>query len=384
MKITCPNCSQPLGDDVKLCPKCGINLALAVMLAESALLSSSQLSAGHPFFAGSPISPEILVPKLGDYLIEKGILSEEELARALDRQRQSALEGKPKLIGQTLLEMKLVGQQELDQAVTEQILQLQAALQAYNRNLEERVNERTLDLQNALNKLTELSQLKSNFISTISHELRTPLTHLKGYLNLLSEGELGPLNHEQRKIIDVIQRAESRLEQLIDDLISFSLASRGDLTLSLEPVDAVEIVRGAAARVHRAAEDKEIELSVETSGSPIMITIDIEKMIWVLYQLLDNAIKFTSKNGRVSIKVASDDKIVLFSVVDTGIGIPEERMPEIFEPFHQLDSSDRRQYSGIGLGLALVKRIIEAHASSIKVRSQRGEGTCFEFSLPVR
>jgi signal transduction histidine kinase len=110
---------------------------------------------------------------------------------------------------------------------------------------------------------------------------------------------------------------------------------------------------------------------------------DQEKILWVLSQLVENAIKFTPTGGQVSVKAASYGDLILFGIDDTGIGIPEDRIGEIFEPFHQLDSSDNRRYGGTGLGLALVQRIVEAHGSIIKVRSEEGKGSSFEFYLPV-
>lgn len=143
------------------------------------------------------------------------------------------------MIGQKLLELGLVDRETLDQVVTEQILQLQQALQLANRQLEQRVLERTQDLQQALNKLSELNELKSNFISTISHELRTPLTHLKGYITLLADGSLGDLSEAQQEAMDVMERAEARLEHLIEDLIQFSLIARGQLSLTLNPTASI-------------------------------------------------------------------------------------------------------------------------------------------------
>jgi len=127
------------------------------------------------------LTPEMLVPRLGEHLVRRGHISEEDLKKTLRYQQEKISRGEKALIGQTLLELGIITKETLDQAVTEQIIQLRSALQATNRNLEQRVQGRTADLQSALEKLSDLSELKANFISTISHELRTPLTHIKGF-----------------------------------------------------------------------------------------------------------------------------------------------------------------------------------------------------------
>src|SRR5512144_128283 len=183
------------------------------------------------------LTPEMLVPRMGEYLIRKGLITPENLQQALNYQQEATARGMPVLLGQALIELKLLERVELDQAVTEQIIQLRSALQVANRTLERRVEERTAELQKALERVSELSQLKANFISNISHELRTPLTHIKGYVELLVSESLGPLTEEQRHALAVSQQSTNRLETLIDDLIMVSLASRGEMSLRQDAVD---------------------------------------------------------------------------------------------------------------------------------------------------
>jgi len=184
--------------------------------------------------SGLPMAPEILVPRIGDYMIERNLLTPDELQQALKYQEECAQNGKPILLGRALLELGFTDQQTLDQIVTAQILELQNALAEANQSLKERVQERTRELQQALERLSELNILKTNFVANISHELRTPLTHIKGYLDLLSDGGLGPLTQAQSEALTVMKRAEARLERLIEDLIQFSLATRGELSLTLK------------------------------------------------------------------------------------------------------------------------------------------------------
>src|SRR6266511_1706240 len=156
------------------------------------------------------LTPEMLVPRMGEYLIQKGLISAEQLQKALDYQQEATAKGDPILLGQALIDLKLLERVELDQAVTEQIIQLRSALQAANRTLEHRVEERTAALQKALERVSELSQLKSNFVANISHELRTPLTHIKGYLELLTTESLGKITNEQRHALQVRQQSTGK------------------------------------------------------------------------------------------------------------------------------------------------------------------------------
>jgi signal transduction histidine kinase len=332
----------------------------------------------------TPLTPESLVPRLGENLVQKGIISEADLEKALAHQREQQQEGKRCLLGDALLALKLLDRRQLDHAVTEQIIQLRSALEDANRFLERRVQERTAELQEALRKLSELSQMKANFVAAISHELRTPLTHVKGYLELLATESLGPVNEEQRSALDISRRASRRLENLIESLILFSLAERGEMSLRLASTDLGKIAAEAIGHTRPKAEEKTIALVTHIDADLPSIEADEEKMSWAILQLLDNAIKFTASGGTVTFSVRRESEgLIMVSVSDTGIGIPSHRIQEIFEPFHQLDDSSTRRYGGTGLGLALVRDIISAHGSMVEVQSVEGKGSTFRFPLPA-
>ncbi|MFM8321465.1 MAG: ATP-binding protein [Chloroflexota bacterium] len=375
--LYCPHCGLPVNPQVRYCDHCGVDLAVAAVLAEQRMALPARLS------TGAPLAPEILVPRIGDYLIERGLLEPGGLQRALAYQKETAAQGRNLLLGQALLELNLIDREVLDQVVTAQILELQNALNASNQNLKQRVEERTQELQQALEHLSELNQLKSNFIANISHELRTPLTHIKGYLDLLVENGLGPLNQSQSEAVTVMRRAEARLERLIEDLIQFSMSSRGDLNLNIQRIDLAGLTLGNIDRLQTRARAVDIMLLAEIPGSLPKVSADGDKIGWVIQQLLDNALKFTHQGGKVLVQIEHENGLVNISVIDTGIGIPANKLDEIFEPFHQLDGSATRRYAGTGLGMAMVRRIIEAHGSQVKVRSVPGQGSCFEFSLAI-
>jgi signal transduction histidine kinase len=330
------------------------------------------------------LTPEMLVPRMGEYLIHKGLISEENLQKALDYQQEAMAKGNPILLGQALIDLKLLERAELDQAVTEQIIQLRSALQAANRTLERRVEERTAELQKALERVSELSQLKANFVSNISHELRTPLTHIKGYIELLVSESLGMITEEQRHALQVSQQSTGKLETLINDLIMFSIASRGELSIKQENVDIQRLVNLAVKSSANKAQERGVSLNAIIDDDLPPVQADMQKIAWVLNQLVDNGVKFTPSNGRVVVSVKREgENLIIVSVTDTGIGIPANHLEEIFEPFHQLDGSTTRRYGGTGLGLSLVRQIIESHGSMLEVQSIEGRGSTFKFPLLV-
>jgi len=359
------------------CSNCGMALAIAALLAETEL--SKQIAEPDQV----PLSPEILVPRLGDYLVEKGLINDQQLQNALLVQREKSDQGQRTMLGQILVGQDLITQAALDTAITEQIFLLQEALRNSNTELEQRVKERTIDLQSALQKITELNQLKTNFISNISHELRTPLAHMIGYIDLLSDEGLGPLTREQNTAISVLTKSYSRLYGLIDELIQFSLLSQGEMTINQKSVQVGTLVENAISHPTVAAVERDINLIIQNKAPDVQVYADQEKISWVIGELLENALKFNKPGGQAALLVEHTDGMVNFQVADNGIGISEENLPEIFEAFHQIDGSSTRQYGGTGIGLALAKQILDVHGSNIKVKSVLSKGSSFEFLLPV-
>ncbi len=328
------------------------------------------------------LTPEMLVPRMGEYLVQKGLVSAEGIQQALAYQQEATARGNTLLLGQALIELKLISRADLDQAVTEQIIQLRSALQASNRTLERRVEERTAELQKALERVSELNQLKANFVANISHELRTPLTHIKGYIELMVSESLGPLTNEQKHALEVNQQSAARLESLIDDLIMVSLASRGELSLKQEAVDICRLTNLTVKSRGISALQRGVRLQAVFDGKIPFVQADSQKIAWALGQLVDNGIKFTPSGGSVTVSIQREgENLVILSVTDTGIGIPPHKLQDIFEPFHQLDGSSTRQYNGTGLGLSLVRQIVEAHGSMLEVQSTEGRGSRFKFPL---
>ncbi|MEX1248024.1 MAG: ATP-binding protein [Anaerolineales bacterium] len=329
-----------------------------------------------------PLAPEVLVPRLGESLVEKGLLTTGDLKLALVHQKKRREEGKRVLLGEALIELGFIERARLDAAITEQIAQLQEALRQSNLLLEQRVQERTAELQEALDKLTELNRLKNDFISNVSHELRTPLAHMVGYIDLLAAEALGPLSKEQRSALAVLEKSYRRLSGLIDNLLFLSFDTVESLHLESGSVKLQELFPQVIAQCKAKPVKGNIVISHEVPPDLPPVQADSNKVEWALGQLMDNAIKFNQEGGRIHLSARKNGRRVEIAVADTGEGIPAEKLAEIFEPFHQLDSSTTRKAGGAGIGLTLTKRIVEAHGSKLQVESVPGKGTRFSFSLP--
>lgn len=327
------------------------------------------------------LTPEMLVPRLGDYLVENGYIKKDQLIQALDEQQKLKSSGQIILLGKILVDMGIIDQNVLDQAVTEQILRLRNALQDANQQLEKRVQQRTAELQEALNKITELAKLKTNFISNISHELRTPLTHIKGYLELMVAEDLGKISEDQKQAVGTMINSSNRLEKLIDDLILFSNMDRGTTAINAHSFDVKELCIDTISRMQSKAREKGILLDFKYPMEKQHIIADQKKISWVILELLENAFKFSNEGGQVTLGFIPEGDQVRIFVRDTGIGIPKDKIDEVFTAFHQLDGSATRKYSGTGLGLTLAQEIIKAHESQIEVKSLVGKGSEFSFLL---
>jgi len=330
-----------------------------------------------------PLTPEILVPRLGEALISENLLRPDQLELALERQKLERAAGNAVPIGQLLVDMGFISRENLDQAITRQILKLQGALQDANKNLEYRVQQRTAELEIAYKKLSELNELKSNFIANVSHELRTPLTHIQGYIDLFLTGDDYALTDEVKEGMQIMQHSTERLNRLINDLIMFSAAEFGSLQINKSILNIKRLAEKSIQIYRSSAKIKDISLDLVYPEEDIEISADEDRIVWVINQLLDNAIKYSKNGGHVILAIERDSNEAVISVEDNGVGFDPSQINEIYEPFHQLDGSSKRKFGGTGIGLALVSRILEAHDSSISAVSQPGMGSRFEFHLPI-
>jgi signal transduction histidine kinase len=274
-----------------------MNLALAAVVAERQVLSAMPVEAGKPYEA------DIILPRFGEFLVTSGDITESQLHAALTRQRAEAARGAQMTIGQTLLEMGLVTREQLDHASLQQVRQLQTAFHNIIQQLEQHAAQRTQELQQALQQLTELNTLKANFVASVSHELRTPIVPIKGYTDLLANGSLGPLSELQSEALKVVTRSVARLEELLNALIQFASSVKGHMMVHPTVFVLSDLARRAVDYFAPRAAAKDIRLDFDLPPSLPLTVADGEKIYWVLFQLLDNALKFTPSGGEVTVTV---------------------------------------------------------------------------------
>jgi signal transduction histidine kinase len=244
------------------------------------------------------------------------------------------------------------------------------------------------EVQRAYTQLQTLDRMKSDFLNSISHELRTPLAPILGYSDILLSGSMGLLPPNCVRAVQAISTSAKRLLSLVEGLLLFVRLDEGEMALNREPVDLPPLVALVMEPFQAKAVERKLSLANEVAGGVPAVMADREELIMALTHLVDNATKFTLAGGRVTVSarpVAAEDgsMLVEIAVQDTGIGIPAELHAKIFERFYQVDSSTTRQFGGVGIGLAAVKRIVEAHGSRVLVESEPGKGSTFRFHLPV-
>jgi two-component system phosphate regulon sensor histidine kinase PhoR len=244
------------------------------------------------------------------------------------------------------------------------------------------------EVQRAYAQLQSLDRLKSEFLSTISHELRTPLSPIIGYADILLSGTLGELPAASRRGVEAIAESARRLFTLIESLLVFIRLDQGEMTLTREPVEILPLVLRVIDNFQHRALERRLDLVCEGPDILPLVLADPKELSLALTHLVDNATKFTPAGGRIAVRarpVSGEDGTsgVELAVQDTGIGIPKDLHAMVFERFYQVDGSLKRQYGGAGIGLAVVKQIIEAHGSRIHLDSEPGRGATFRFLLPT-
>lgn len=229
----------------------------------------------------------------------------------------------------------------------------------------------------------KIDRLKDEFISTVSHELRTPLTSIFGSLKLLVGGVAGPLSPEVSNLIKIASQNSERLIRLINDVLDLEKMQSQKVEYKMLAQPLAPLIEQAIEATHAYAQQYDVTVAFEERLDQVLVSVDSDRIIQVLINLLSNAAKFSHAGGKVSVRMSRVDGYVRVSVVDRGPGIPQEFRSRIFERFSQADGSDRRQKGGSGLGLTICKGIIEGHQGRISFHSELGNGSEFYFELPV-
>lgn len=264
-------------------------------------------------------------------------------------------------------------------------------IEALNLGLEGKVKERTIELQDANaqlemanHRLKELDRMKSQFLSHCSHELRTPLTSIKGFTENLLRGMVGSLSDRQELYLNRINANSDRLTRMIGDLLDLSRIEAGTVRLNRTHLSLPKILEDATQELLPLIDSKDQQLVVETDESPLCVVGDSDRLHQIITNLVHNAHKFTPEQGTIRVHAhhAPPQHIVL-TVSDTGPGIPQDAQKNLFEPFFQAHRQPEIGTQGLGLGLSIVRQLVELHAGSISVESQEGMGTTFRILLPI-
>jgi len=229
----------------------------------------------------------------------------------------------------------------------------------------------------------ELDRMKTEFVSQVSHELRTPLTAIKGFTELLLDGDAGEVNEEQQEYLDIVKSNVDRLVALINDLLDISRIESGRIKLEVAPIDVPPLIHSVVATLRPLLEGKQQTLT--TTVQPDLPTGmgDRDRVVQVVTNLVSNAHKYTQAGGTISVTAEQRGEFLRVGVKDNGMGIPEEDIPKLFTRFFRVDSSLTREIGGTGLGLSIVKSIVELQGGTVSVESQLGVGSTFAFTMPV-
>jgi signal transduction histidine kinase len=252
-------------------------------------------------------------------------------------------------------------------------------LERVNTKLEE--SNRELNQANA--QLRELSAMKEEFLALTTHDLRSPLTVISGVINFFTSGRLGDMTPEQKNMVSMMERNTQNLIELVNDLLDASKLESGTMRLDMATIELRGLVDELRQQMQPLAAEKEIALEASVPEELPPLRADRAKLRRVLVNLISNALKFTPRGGRVSVSAAPEGSLVRVSVEDTGVGIPEDDVRDIFDKYAQARSRATRSEKGTGLGLYITRQLVELPGGHIEVHSEVGQGSTFSFTIPV-
>jgi two-component system phosphate regulon sensor histidine kinase PhoR len=232
-----------------------------------------------------------------------------------------------------------------------------------------------------ITELRRLERVRRDFVANVSHEFKTPLTAIQGFAETLLSGALDDLANRKR-FVEIIREHARRLARLTDDLLKLSRIEAGRLELEMRPIRVEALVNSCIETARLNAETRGLQIHVDVPDNVPPVRGDGAQLGEVLQNLLDNALQYTPAGGRIELKARSNGHAVIFTVTDSGIGIPQSDLERVFERFYRVDAARSREAGGTGLGLAIARHIVEAHSGRIWVESAIGQGSRFHFSVP--
>jgi two-component system phosphate regulon sensor histidine kinase PhoR len=233
-----------------------------------------------------------------------------------------------------------------------------------------------------ITELRKLERVRRDFVANVSHEFRTPLTAIQGFAETLLAGAMNDAQHRGR-FLEIIVEHSRRLARLTEDLLMLSKMDADRLELEIRRVSVAQLIESCMETSRHRAAEKEIAISVQPLNGVPDVAGDRRRLAEVLQNLLDNATQYTLARGQIAVSAEARDAEVVFTVADTGIGIPKADQPRIFERFYRVDAARSRELGGTGLGLSIAKHIVEVHGGRIWVESEVGRGSQFHFSIPI-
>lgn len=332
------------------------------------------LAAGNPIFFESRFSGAVFV-----------LASVEDMYQSINMIKNAIL-----LAGTGALLLAIGFSFIISRKLSNPLLEMEKATRKIAKgDLNIRVSNTTKDeigsLASAINDLAaELHRYRSTrreFFANISHELRTPLTYLEGYSSVLEKG-LYRTEEEKKQFLQIIQQESKKMTELVNDLFELAKMEEGKLELNYEEVDLIEVVETALLKTRIKAQEKGLYLHFEKDHNLPSIYADGLRMEQIILNLIENAIRYSDKGG-IKITLKSGSYKVYLAIEDTGIGIPDEDIPYLFERFYRVEKSRSREFGGTGLGLAIVKQLVELQNGTISVNSEVGKGTRFELTFPI-
>jgi signal transduction histidine kinase len=298
--------------------------------------------------------------------------------------------------------------QNRDREIREKTVQLEAAnnqLRDLNENLEVKIHERTAELESMVEQLQKTSsalseskkrleaanvdliqanQSKANFLSIVSHELKTPLSVINGFLSLILDERYRDDPQNMREAVEISRRRGQQLARMIDELIDLSRLDARSMVLHYEEISLDEAFRDVAEQFREEFTRKQIRIETTDCSSIAPVSCDPDKLKQVLTNLVGNAVKFSPEGSRIELGCREEEAEFLLYCRDEGIGLPPEEREKIFEKFYQVDSTATRRFGGAGLGLSIVKEIVQLHGGRIWVESEEGKGCTFSFTIPKK